>query len=493
MLIFWKASIHPVTYLVGQQIIKRMKKKMYKGTPYSLWNPFTEMEEFLGFLGLGPIVITKGEGPYVYDDKGRKLINGFSSLWNVAVGHGRKELVDAATKQMTELAYASCFRQTHPRAIELAEKLVQVSPDQYQYVYLGTNGSEAVETALKISRQYFRQSPNEEDRKRFKIISLKHSYHGVSYGAMSTSGLEEEQEKFGPVLDGYLQIDPPYCYRCPFGKSGYPECGLECAKALETKIENEGAGTIAAFILEPIMGAYGYIVPPEEYYRVVGEICRKYGILLIVDEVTTGFGKTGTLFMSGNWNPQPDIMCLSKAISSGYLPLSATLVTEDIFERFLGEGNSLEHGSTASGHPVCAAVGLANIDIIVNEKLPENAARVGQYLISKLQALAERKPNIGEVRGKGLLIGIELVKDKKSKEPLADNIVQEFGIDASLRGLLLYFRHNILGIVPPLIIDEAIADEIVATLDKVIDLSTVTNIKRKARLAKELAVTKLKV
>jgi len=457
-----------------------------------LWNPFTDMDQFLGFLGFGPIVITRGEGAYVYDDKGRKLINGFSSLWNVSIGHGRKELIDAAHKQMTELAYASCFRQTHPRAMELADKLVQISPPQYQYVYLGTNGSEAVETALKISRQYHRQNPDEKDRGRYKVISLKHCYHGVSYGAMSTSGLEEEKDKFGPVLDGYVQIEPPYCYRCPYKKSGYPECDLVCAKALREKIHEEGPETVAAFIMEPIMGAYGYITPPEAYYGEVGRICREHGVLFIVDEVTTGFGKTGTLFMSENWDPQPDIMCLSKAISSGYLPLAATLATEAIFERFLGEGNSLEHGSTASGHPVCAAVGLANIELIIQEKLPENAARIGHYLMDKLQTLALKKKNIGEVRGKGLLIGIELVKDENTRDPLSDDVVQEIGLDAASRGLLLYFRRNILGIVPPLIIDESIADEITAILDKVIDTSTAANLKRKARLAKELTVTKLK-
>ena len=469
-----------------------MKKKMYKGIPYSLWNPFTDMEQFLGFLGFGPAVITRGEGPYVFDDKGRKTINGFSSLWNVSIGHGREELVDAAAKQMRELAYASCFRQTHPKAIELADKLVQISPDQYQYVYLGTNGSEAVETALKIARQYFRQSPRSDEQGRYKVLSLKHCYHGVSYGAMSTSGLEGDQKNYGPVLEGYLQIDPPYCYRGPYGKSAFPECGLACAAALEEKILEEGPDRMAAFILEPIMGAYGIIVPPEDYYREVGQICRKHGMLFIVDEVTTGFGKTGSLFMSEEWDPQPDIMCLSKAISSGYLPLAATLVTEEIFERFLGPGKSLEHGSTASGHPVCAAVGLANIDIILREKLPQNAAKIGAYFMDKLQALAERKKHIGEVRGKGLMIGIELVKNKETREPIADDVTEEVGLDLACRGLLVYFRRNILGILPPLIIDEAIVDEMVQILDKNIDLSTGGNIKRKARLAKELASSKLR-
>ena len=469
-----------------------MKKKTYKGIPYSLWNPFTEMSQFLGYLGVGPVVITRGEGAYVFDDKGRKIINGFSSLWNVSIGHGREALVEAATRQMKELAYASCFRQTHPRAIELADKLVRITPPQYQYVYLGTNGSEAIETSIKISRQYFRQHEVEHERSRNKILSLRHSYHGVSYGAMSTSGLESEQRNYGPVLEGFSQVDPPYCYRCPFGKSGYPECGLACAEALRTKIESEGPQTVAAFILEPVMGAYGIIVPPEEYYTTAGKICREYGILFIVDEVTTGFGKTGKLFASQEWDPQPDIMCLSKAISSGYLPLAATLVTEKIFDAFLGAGRELAHGSTASGHPVCAAVGLASIDIVINEQLPENAAKTGTYLLEKLQKALGKNKVVGEIRGRGLMIGIELVKDKATREPLARELVDEIGMDTAVRGLLTYFNGHIIGLIPPLIIDEAIADEITAILEKSIDVSTAANLKRKGRLARELAVTKIK-
>jgi adenosylmethionine-8-amino-7-oxononanoate aminotransferase len=238
------------------------------------------------------------------------------------------------------------------------------------------------------------------------------------------------------------------------------------------------------------MGAYGFIMPPEEYYKEVGKICKEHGILFIVDEVTTGFGKSGKLFMSQDWEIQPDIMCLSKGISSGYLPLAATLVTEEIFDNFLGKGKELEHGSTASGHPVCAAVGLANIDIIINEKLPENASRIGEYLLNKLKPLADHNKSVGEVRGKGLIIGIELVNNKKTREPLAKDTVQELGLDAASRGLLVYFIGNVLGIVPPLIIDESIADEISEILESVIDLSTGASIRRKARLAKELALTK---
>ena len=221
------------------------------------------MDELTGFLGFGPIVIEKGEGAYIMDGKGRKYISGFSGLWNVAVGYGRDELVKAASEQMRELAFGSCFRQTHPKAIELADKLVRISPEQYEYVYLGTNGSEAVETAIKIARQYSRQSPDPANKSRYKIISLQNSYFGVSMAAMSTSGLEVEKEQFGPLPDGFEQIDPPYCYRCPYGDSNYPECGLKCSAALKNKIEDEGSETVAAFILEPIMGADGLSAPPD--------------------------------------------------------------------------------------------------------------------------------------------------------------------------------------------------------------------------------------
>ncbi len=386
---------------------------------YHLWNPFTVMDEFLKIKGFGPVTIVRGEGSYVYNARGTRFINGFSSLWNVAIGHGRRELVDAAAKQMQELAYASCFRQVHPRAIELAAKLVDITNGRYQRVYLGTNGSEAVETALKMARQYHRQSTVSSDHGRHKIISLHHCYHGVSYGVTSTSGLDSDEAKFGPLLPGFVQIEPPYCYRCPYGKTQYPECGLACAHALEEKIQSEGEQTVAGFILEPIMGAYGIIVPPEEYYQVVGEICRKHGVLFIADEVTTGFGRTGRLFASEDWDPSPDILCLAKAISSGYLPLAATLATDVIYQRFLGQGNQFEHGSTASGHPVCAAVGLANIDILLNERLPDNSAEMGARLISRFQELGNRRMQIGDVRGRGLMIGIELVGNR-GKQGTAD-------------------------------------------------------------------------
>ena len=468
-----------------------MGVKTYRGTPYHLWNPFTVMDEFLPLLEFGPMVITRGEGPYVFNDRGVRYINGLSSLWNVAIGHGREELVEAAAKQMRELAYASCFRQVHPRAIELAAKLVQITAGRFEHVYLGSNGSEAVETAIKMARQYHKQSANPKGHNRYKIISLRNSYHGVSYGALSTSGLEIDAAKFGPLLPGFIQIEPPYCYRCPYGKDRYPECGLECADALEKTIQSEGADTVAAFIMEPIMGAFGIVDPPEEFYKRAGEICHRHGLLFIVDEVATGFGRTGKLFASEDWDPQPDILCLGKSMSSGYLPLAATLATEAIFQRFNGKGNRFENGSTSSGHPVCAAVGLANINIILGEKLTQNAARVGTYLKSRLKGLVDKRELIGDIRGKGLMIGIEFVKDREKKIPLKDEKIFDIYLDIATLGLIVYYRHNVLALLPPLIIDEGIADQIVTILDKALDTGKRASIARRARLAKEFAPSKL--
>lgn len=468
-----------------------MGVKEYHGTPYHLWNPFTVMDEFLPILGFGPMVITRGEGPYVFNDRGMRYINGLSSLWNVAIGHGREELVEAAAKQMHELAYASCFRQVHPKAIELAAKLVQITSGRFEHVYLGSNGSEAVETAIKMARQYYKQSPHLKDRNRYKIISLRNSYHGVSYGALSTSGLEIDEAKFGPLLPGFLQIEPPYCYRCPYENHGYPDCGLECAEALEEIIKSEGCETIAAFIMEPIMGAYGIVDPPEEFYKRAGEICRCYGLLFIVDEVATGFGRTGKLFASEDWDPPPDILCLGKSMSSGYLPLAATLATEAIFQRFNGKGNRFENGSTSSGHPVCAAVGLANIRIILGEKLQENAVRVGTYLKSRLKELMDKRELIGDVRGRGLMIGLELVKDREKKMPLKDEEIFDIYLDIATLGLLVYYRRNVLALLPPLIIDEGVADQIVTILDEALDMGRTASVARKARLSKEFANSNL--
>jgi adenosylmethionine-8-amino-7-oxononanoate aminotransferase len=467
-----------------------MATKTYQGTPYHLWNPYTDMERFTTYLGMGPTVLVRGEGHYLYNKRGKRYINGNSCTWNFSIGFGREEIIEAASAQMRELPFSSCWGLVHPRAIELAARLVEITSGNFAHVYLGSNGSEAVETALKLARQYHRQSPDLAERGRFKIVSLKNSYHGYAYGAATLSGSDAYTEKFGPMVPGYLQIKPPYCYRCPYGKDSYPACGLECAQALEKTIQEEGAETVAAFILEPVMGEYGVIEGPAEYYRQVGEICKQYGLLFIADEVTTGFGRTGKLFCTQDWAPQPDILCLGKAISGGYLPLSATLTTEAIFQRFLGEKNFFMHGSTNSGHPVCAAVGLAAIDIILREKLPENAARVGATLKAQLTELMKDHPIIGEVRGSGLMLAIDLTKDRKTRQPFTSSEIYNLLLDVVERGLLSSYSDWGLNIFPPLNIDEGIAGDMVQILDKSLHAGMITDIGRKTRLAKEFLASR---
>ena len=464
----------------------------YHGVPYHVWNQGTDMDDFMVYFGVGPEVIVRGEGPYIYNQRGTRYINGISGLWNLAAGLGREELVEAACKQMRELAFNGCWSMIHPRAIELSAKLVEITSGHYQRVMLGSNGSDAVEAALKMARQYHRQSSNKADQGRYKVFSLRGSYHGFSYGSLSTSGLESDNEKFGPLLPGFVQIEPPYCYRCPYGKESYPDCELACANALEEKIQTEDPETAAAFIIEPVMGNFNAVAGPDEYYSRVGEICHRYGLLLIADEVTTGFGRTGKLFATQDWNPQPDILCLGKAITNGYVPLSATLATETIYQRFLGPGNYFTHGVTHGGHPVCCAVSLAAIDIIIKEKLPENSANVGAYLKSRFEKLMENRLQIGDVRGRGLMIALELVKDRQSKQPFTAKETSNIIVDLALQGLILANHVNNLSFLPPLIIDETLADEIVHIIDKGMDKGFMEQLGKKARMLTEFAASKLR-
>jgi adenosylmethionine-8-amino-7-oxononanoate aminotransferase len=269
------------------------------------------------------------------------------------------------------------------------------------------------------------------------------------------------------------------------------ECGLACAEALEEAILAEGPETIAAFIVEPVMGEYGVIVPPEAYFQRVGEICDTYGLLLIADEVTTGFGRTGKLFASERWERRPDIMCLGKAISGGYQPLSATLATEAVYQRFRGPDNYLTHGSTNSGHPIAAAVSLAAIDIIIGENLAENAAQIGDYLCNRFDQLMEKHEVIGDVRGQGLMLALELVEDRQKKTPLSQERTFEIGVDIHVRGLMHSVQGNQLRFFPPLIIDEAIADEMVTIVDRSLRSGLRANIGRKVRLVKEFALSRI--
>lgn len=335
----------------------------------------------------GARVVVEGDGWWITDDRGRRLIDGFAGLWCVSVGHGRPEIIDAVREQMETLEYFTTFHgQSHPRAIELAEKLCSMFPPEYRlnHVMFSSGGSEANETNFKLVRLYW--AMRGEDR-RTTIVARHHGYHGLTIATMTATGIMPMRWNFGPEAPGFAHVAAPYCYKCELGLE-YPGCRLACADQLEALIEREGAETIAAFVAEPVIGAGGIIPPPDDYFARIREICDRYGILLILDEVVTGFGRSGTMFGFERDGVRPDVVTLAKGITSGYLPLGASVVTDEIYDTIstrLPDQMPISHGFTYSGHPTCCAAALANIDIIERECLHDNAADVGAYLIERLR------------------------------------------------------------------------------------------------------------
>ncbi len=418
------------------------------------------------------IVFKEARGTTVIDAEGREYLDAYSALWNVNVGYGRQEIADAVYEQIQTLPYYPHAQINIPATL-LAEKLTEILPGNLNHVFFCNGGSEANDTAIKIARQYGRQKYPGDNR--YKIISRYRGYHGFTYGAMSATGQTRRRKAFEPLVPGFIHAQPPYTYRHAAGRSE-SEFGLVCADEIEQVIRWEGQETVIAVIAEPIIGGGGVIVPPDNYLPRVREICDKYGILLILDEVITGFGRTGKMFACEQWGVQPDIISLAKGLTSGYLPLGACVASDAVFEEFLGEPD--EHREfaqvcTYGGHPVACAAGVANLKILTEERLWENAERVGSYLIEKLNTLQDF-PIVGDVRGKGLMIGVELVKDNH-KTPLDTattkkicGAILERGIIVGRIGQTVDEPENIIFIAPPLILTVAEADRIFETFREVL-------------------------
>ncbi len=409
-------------------------------------------------------VLVQGKGCTVTDVQGRSYLDGLSGQWLVNVGHGREEIAEAMAQQAKQLAYGNASRAATLPAIQLAAVLAHLTPGDLSTVLFSSGGSEAVETALKLARQYhhLRGEPD-----RYKIIARRGSYHGATYGAMSASGARDGLDLYyGPFAQGTISVSAPYCYRCDYRKT-YPDCEVYCVEAIDDLIRYETPGTVAAVIAEPISAAGGIVVPPPDYLPRLREICDRHGVLLILDEVITGFGRTGTLFAAEHWDVVPDIMTLAKGLSSGYAPIAATICRRSIAQQFGGENaKSLAHLLTYGGQPVACAAALANLDILQREHLVENAAEQGRYLLSRLHALADRHPTIGEVRGLGLLCALELVANRETKELFpfyGPELTRLPDILAEL-GLLTRVDPH-LYLAPPLCIDRQEIDQIVSILD----------------------------
>ncbi|SVB51081.1 uncharacterized protein METZ01_LOCUS203935 [marine metagenome] len=432
-------------------------------TPDALWRPMTQHKPMQGKDG--PSKIVRGEGCFLIDDQGRRHLDGLAGLWCVNIGYGREELADVAREQMGELCYAAPVLTTGP-PVALSDKLLKMLEFERGHCYFTSSGSEANETAFKIARQFHLQTGNP---RKYKIISRHRAYHGNTMATMTATGQAERKVGYDPMAAGFLHIPPPYPYRA-HPKFTAEEHGEECAKFLEETINYEGAETVAAFIMEPMISGGGVLVPPDNYLPMVREVCDRHQVLLIHDEVVSGFGRTGRMFGHHHWGGKPDIITLAKGISSGYLPLAATVVREEIFEAFYGDPGTLNHFrqiNTYGGHPVSTAVGLRNIEIIEREKLTVNAEKMGSYLQGKLEKLLDH-PYVGEVRGKGLLLGIELVSDKTEKTAMAADkanlIVQHCaknGVMIGRNGNTIPGLCNVLILAPPLIISEGEADQLV--------------------------------
>jgi putrescine aminotransferase len=417
----------------------------------------------------GARVVVEGKGWMITDDRGRELIDGFAGLWCVSVGHGHPEIIEAVKDQMETLEYFTTFHgQSHPKAIELAEKIASMMPPEYglNRVMFSSGGSEANETNIKLVRMYWAvQGQN----RRFVIVGRNHGYHGLTIATMTATGIHPMRWNFGPASPGFAHIPAPYCYQCEL-KLEYPSCGLACASAFEKLIEEQGAENIAAFIAEPVIGAGGIIPPPEGYFQKIREICDKHGILLIVDEVVTGFGRGGTMFGFERYGVRPDIVTLAKGITSGYLPLGASVISDHVYNTItanLHEMMPISHGFTYSGHPTCCAAALKNIEIIERENLTENAALVGAYLQDQLKKRLGHFQTVGEIRGVGLMVGIELVADRATKRgfklphaacSMVEHEAWERGLYCRAMGM------ETVGLAPPLTITNEVVDQIVDIL-----------------------------
>lgn len=403
-----------------------------------------------------PDIIARGEGSWIWDIDGHRLVDGVGGLWCANLGFGRKEIRDAVVAQLDELPFYNTFRgATHPRAIELAERLVEMmTPDGVGAVHFGSGGSDAVETALKLARQYWKACGQGD---RTKFIALRQGYHGVHFGGMSVNGTPAFRRAYEPLLPGCFHVDTPWPYRNPYTQD--PErLGVICAEMLEREILFQGPGTVAAFIAEPVQGVGGVIVPPANYWPLVREVCDRHGVLLIADEVVTGFGRTGSLFGTRLWDVKADIWCLAKGISSGYVPLGATAVSERLVAAFKGADaatGAINHGYTYGAHPVAAAAALATLDVIEREDIPTRAGREGAYLLSRLQTLEKRFRLVGDVRGVGLMAAVELVADKGTRAPLERNapVLARVQREAYCRGAMVRLTGANIIISPALTIE----------------------------------------
>lgn len=409
-----------------------------------------------------PVVYVRGEGATVTDIDGNTYIDGLSSLWNVNIGHGRRELGEAASQQISELGYFSCYAgATLGPAARLAKRLSELAPGRLNYTFFTTGGAVSNDSAIKTARFYWQSQGKTE---KVKIISRDHAYHGVTVGAMNVTGISSYWPGFETKLPNFLHVDAPYPYHYKPPEGSDIGCGEAAAKSLEDAILREGPDTVAAFIGEPVQGAAGVIVPPDDYWPRVREICTKYDVLLINDEVITGFGRIGHWFGVSQWDIEPDIITFAKGVTSGYVPLGGIIVSDAVHAciQDAPSDRKWNHSFTYSGHPTCCAVALKNIDIIEQEGLVDRSRVMGDYLMKGLQNLADL-PCVGDIRGIGLMAAVEVVRNRDDRTPFnaSEKVGARIVHEMLKNGVYTRCRGDSINFAPPLIVSESQIDRMI--------------------------------
>jgi putrescine aminotransferase len=414
------------------------------------------------------VIMDKAKGISFYDTEGKEYIDGASQLVCVTLGYKyNDEIAAAAAEQLKKLPYMTNFWGfTHPSLIECSQRLAKLTPEGLDHFCFTNGGSESTETSFQLARRYWKI----KGTNKYKIISLYNSYHGVMYGAVTATGLAMGafSSGFTPLVPGFIKAPSYYCYRCMLGLN-YPECGIECARQLEKIIQLEGPDNVAAFIVEPVHGTAGHMPPPPEYWPIIRNICTKYDVLLIADEVMTGFGRTGKAFGVEHSGVKPDMMTLAKGITSSYIPFGAVVMNDKVYDALKG---SFFAGATFSGHPVSAAVSAKVMEIYVRDKIFENAAKMGKYAMDRLKAQFLPLPCVGEVSGLGLMIGIEIVEDKATRKGFdpASGVMHAIQDKALENGLFVrvsdqsWSSANRISFCPPLVVTKEEVDRILDIL-----------------------------
>lgn len=435
-----------------------------------VWHPFTQMQEY---REAEPLIIEEADGSYLIDVEGNRYIDGVSSLWVLVHGHGKRELIDAIVKQSDLICHSTLLGLANTPSIVLARMLIDIVPKNLTKVFYSDNGSTSVEIALKMAYQYWQQKG---EKKRKKFISFQNGYHGDTIGSVSVGGINLFHKVYGPLLFKTFKSPSPYCYRCPL-KLDKKNCGMACVEAFE-KIVNLHRDEVCAVVMEPLVqGAAGMITQPEGFLKAVWTITKKAGLLFIVDEVATGFGRTGALFASEKAGVNPDFLCLAKGITGGYLPLAATITTDEIFSGFLGkteDARTFFHGHTYTGNPVACAVAIENLKLFEKEQTLKKMENKMVVLENELKRFIDL-PHVGEVRREGFMVGIELVKNRRTKKPYAikEKVGQKVIAEARRRGVVIRPLGDVIVLMPPLSIEEG-------TLRKLLD-TTYESIKKATR------------